>query len=147
MIPPIPKYIENWENRNDPLIKKYPLQLITSHFGRKVHTQSECVPWLREIEPQVVTISNVDARARGIRTGDMVRVFNDRGEMIIPAVVTKRIIAGVVEIPEGAWYDPDENGIDRGGNPNVLTKDQPSPGGAFPYNTALVEVRKVQEER
>ena len=50
---------------------------------------------------------------------------------------------GVVDIPEGAWYDPDENGVDRGGCPNVLLNDEPSPGGALCTNTALVQVEKA----
>ncbi len=80
--------------------------------------------------------------ARGISNGDKLRVFNDRGEIIISVKVTERIMPGVVDIPQGVWYSPDERGLDRGGNPNVLMKDQCSPGGAFPYNTCLVEVEK-----
>ncbi|MDO8567580.1 MAG: molybdopterin-dependent oxidoreductase [Dehalococcoidales bacterium] len=141
-LPPIPKYIETWENRNDPLFKKYPLQLITSHCKRRAHSQYETVPWLREIEAHAMLISSVDAEARNIRDGDNVKVFNDRGETVIRAKVTERIMPGVVDVPEGAWYDPDEKGLDRGGSANVLTRDEPSPGGAFPYNTALVQVKK-----
>ena len=62
----------------------------------------------------------------------MVKIFNDRGKMIIPAGVTERIMPGVVEIPQGAWYNPDENGVDRGGCPNILTRDLISPGELFP---------------
>jgi anaerobic dimethyl sulfoxide reductase subunit A len=61
----------------------------------------------------------------------------------IPAWLTERIIPGVVSIFEGAWYAPDEQGIDRGGCANTLTKDAYSPGGASVMNTALVEVRKA----
>jgi anaerobic dimethyl sulfoxide reductase subunit A len=53
---------------------------------------------------------------------------------------------GVVNIPQGAWYDPDEKGIDRGGCSNMLTKDAKSPGGAFCTNTTLVQVEKWLED-
>jgi anaerobic dimethyl sulfoxide reductase subunit A len=98
---------------------------------------------LKELEPQALMLNTVDAEARGISDGDPVRVFNDRGEVIIQARVTERIIPGVADLPEGAWYAPDEKGIDRGGNPNILTLDIRSPGGAFCSNTCLVQVQKA----
>ncbi len=143
MLPPIPKYIETWESQNDLLAKKYPLQLVTTHTGRRAHTQFENIPWLRELYPQSISIHSVDAELRGIKDGDMVRVFNDRGEMIIPARVTERIVPGAVDIPQGAWFDPDDKGVDRGGCTNILSRDVISPGGAFPSNTALVQVEKA----
>jgi anaerobic dimethyl sulfoxide reductase subunit A len=142
-IPPIAKYIESWESRNSPLAADYPLQLITTHFKRRTHSQFENLPWLRELESQAICINSMDAEARGISDGDKVRVFNDRGEVVIPAMVTERIMPGVVDIPQGAWYNPDEQGVDMGGCANVLTKDQISPSGAFCYNTGLVQVQKV----
>jgi len=90
-----------------------------------------------------VKINPKDAGPRGIKDGDPVRVFNDRGEVIIPAEVTQRIIPGVIDIPQGAWYDPDERGVDRGGCANVLTRDTRSPGGAMPSNTCLVQIEKA----
>ncbi|MFC2062867.1 molybdopterin-dependent oxidoreductase [Chloroflexota bacterium] len=141
-LPAIPKYIETWESKNDPLVKRYPLQLISTHFKRRANAQFENIPWLRELEPQAILINSLDAKTRDINDGDMVQVFNDRGKIIILAKVTERIIPGVVDIPNGAWFDPDQNGVDRGGCANVLIKDLHSPGGAFPYNTCLVEVEK-----
>lgn len=141
-IPPIPKYIPAWENRDDSLAKKYPLQLITTHFKRRTHSQFEKVPWLRELQNQAMLINPVDARPRGISSGDKVRVFNNRGETVISAEVTERIMPGVVDIPQGAWYSPDGKKVDRGGCANLLTRDKPSPGGAFCYNTSLVQVQK-----
>lgn len=142
-IPPIPKYMETWESRNDPQAKEYPLQLTTSHPRGRVHSAFEDVPWLTELFPQAVTLNSDDARARGIRDGDMVRVFNDRGEIIIPARVTQTIMPGVVDIPEGAKYTPDESGVDRGGCPNVLTRDKYSGAGSFACNTSLVQVERA----
>ena len=142
-LPPIPKYIESWESSKDPLSQRYPLQLISSHFKTRAHTQFHTLPWLKELVLQAVSINTEDAHSRGIRDGDMARVFNDRGEMVIPAMVTDRIMPGVVDVPEGAWYEPDENGVDRGGCVNVLSCDEPSPGGAMATNTALVQVERA----
>ena len=142
-LPPIPKYIETWESRNDPLAGRYPLQLITTHLRRRAHSQFEHLPWLLELQKQEVEISPEDAEPRGIRDGDEVRVFNGRGATVLPARVTPRIVAGVVAIPQGAWYAPDKNGDDRGGSVNVLTKDEMSPGGGFVTNTCLVQVERM----
>ena len=73
----------------------------------------------------------------------MVRAFNDLGQVILPARATERIRPGVVDIPEGAWYAPDERGVDLGGCANVLTWDEPSPAGAWATNSSLVEVEKA----
>ena len=139
-LPPLATYIEPWEGPRDPLAQKYPLQLITTHFKTRAHSQFENVPWLVELTPQAVTLNSGDAAARGIAEGDMVRVFNDRGEVIVPVRITERIMPGVVDLPQGAWYRPDARGRDRGGCANVLTRDTRSPGGAACCNTALVEV-------
>ena len=85
-------------------------------------------------------ISTADAQARRINDGDQVKIYNDRGEMVIRARVTERMMPGVVDVSEGAWFDHDERGVDKGGCANILTKDEPSPGGAFCTNTCLVEV-------
>ena len=143
LIPPIPKYIETWESQNDPLAQKYPLQLITTHFWRRAHSQYDNLPWLQELEPQSAYMNSVDAETRGVKDGDMVRVFNDRGMTVLPARVTERIMPGVVDVPPGAWYDPDENRVDRGGCANILTRDEHSPGGAYATNTSLVQVEKA----
>lgn len=145
-LPPIPKYIEAWEGRSDALAARYPLQLITTHSRRRAHSQFDNIPWLRELVPQSAQINTDDALERGISNGDSVRVFNERGQTILLAEVTQRIMPGVVNIPQGAWYDPDEKGVDRGGCSNMLTKDAKSPGGAFCTNTTLVQVEKWVED-
>ena len=142
-IPALPTYMETWESLNDPLAEKYPLQLITPHFKRRAHSQFDNLPWLRELQEQAISINSVDAEERGLNDGEMVRVFNIRGEVRIPVRVTERIMPGVVSLPQGAWYSPDENGIDHGGSANVLTSSLASPAGAFASHTALVQVEKL----
>ncbi len=90
-------------------------------------------------------INPADAGPRGIRDGDEVYVFNDRGKLSIKAWVTRRIIPGVIAIPEGAWYEPDEEGICRNGSVNVLTNDTYSPGGAAALKSSLVQVSLTKD--
>jgi anaerobic dimethyl sulfoxide reductase subunit A len=89
-----------------------------------------------------VWISTADAKIRGIEDGDLVRVYSDVGEIVIQAYVTSRITPGTVSIYEGAWYNPNKQGVDRGGSPNtVLYAEKPNPSGAWPF-AGLVEVEK-----
>jgi anaerobic dimethyl sulfoxide reductase subunit A len=141
-LPPVPQYLEGWEGARDPLAQTYPLQLVTTHFKRRAHSVFDNVPWLKELQPQTVTVNARDAAARGINAGEMVRVFNGRGQVVLPVIVTERIMPGVADIGEGAWYAPDENGVDRGGCGNVLTRDEQTPCGALPSNSCLVQVEK-----
>jgi len=145
LLPPIPTYFESWEGRQSPLAETYPLQLINNRVQRRAHTQFETIPWLRELASICADINTVDAVARGIRDGDMLRIYNDRGEIRIPAKVTERIMPGVVNVPQGTWFQPDEKGIDRGGCPNTLSSDDYSPCGSYTWNTCLVEVEKARD--
>jgi anaerobic dimethyl sulfoxide reductase subunit A len=141
--PPIPKYMSTPEDRNDPLFKKYPLQLLTPHPKNRVHSELYLVPWLREVEEHRAWVNPVDAKQRGIIDGDDILVFNGRGKVAITAWVTERIIPGVICIFEGAWYNPDKEGTDRGACANTLTNDAYSGGGAAVLNTSLVEIERA----
>jgi anaerobic dimethyl sulfoxide reductase subunit A len=87
-----------------------------------------------------------DAKPRGLASGDVAKVYNDRGTILTPVYVTERIVRGVVSIPQGAWCDLGEDGVDRAGSANMLTEDRDSPSGAWPLNAPHVEVRKTDQE-
>ncbi len=143
-IPSIPKWIEPWEWLGEKeKIKKHPFHMISPHPRWRTHTIFNNIPWLRETYEQEMTMNAADARRLGLKTGDIVEVFNDRGAIVVPTYVTERCMPGVIVVHEGVWMDLDENGIDRAGNPDMLTLDEPSPAGAFAYNTVLCDVRKT----
>jgi anaerobic selenocysteine-containing dehydrogenase len=87
-----------------------------------------------------VALNPGDAAARGIRDGDVVRVFNELGEVICRARVDDHLREGVVSIPKGAWRKSSLNGFTATAlcpaTTNVVA------GGAC-YNDARVEVCKA----
>ncbi len=145
-IPYIPKWIEPWESLNSPKTKEHPFHLISPHPRWRTHSIFNNIPWLRETYDQEVTMNASDAARLGIKTGDTVEVFNARGRCVVPAYVTERCMPGVAVLHEGAWMDLDGNGVDRAGNPDFLTLDEPSPAGAFAYNTVLVNIKPTKLE-
>ncbi|MGE4273337.1 MAG: molybdopterin-dependent oxidoreductase [Desulfitobacterium sp.] len=91
---------EAWHE--NPLFKKYPFVLVQEHTRWRTHTQWGHAPWLRELDPEpIVKINPLDAEPRGIKDGDIVRVLNDRGYVVLKAVIQNGIRPGVLNIPKG----------------------------------------------
>ena len=87
-----------------------------------------------------------DGEAREIVNEDLVEVWNDRGKMLAPVLLTDKIIPGVVAIAQGAWHKADKDNRDIQGSINVLTSLEPTPlAKGNPQHTNLVEVRKCEE--
>lgn len=142
--PALPKYLQEWESPFGEDAARYPLQAIGHHTYHRVHSTHDNNDWLEEAFPQRVFINPLDAARRGIVDGDRVKVFNQRGATILPARVTPRIIPGVVDIPQGAWWNPDKEGIDRRGSINVLTSERWTPiSCATTQHTIMVQVEKA----
>lgn len=89
----------------NPLADTYPLIYTSERSKLKTHSMFGFNPWLLEIIPEpIIKISTKDAQARGIETGDYVRVFNDRGYVVVKGVVNDGIRPGMVVIPKG-WQE------------------------------------------
>jgi len=130
------------------LASDYPLHLVSNQPRTRLHSQLDCggVSQAAKVagrEP--IRINPADAAARGVVAGDLVRVYNRRGACLAGAVISDDVRPGCVELATGAWYDPvAAGGLDRSGNPNVLTLDKgtSSLGQGSSAHTALVEVER-----
>jgi biotin/methionine sulfoxide reductase len=109
---------------------RFPLQLVANQPATRLHSQldfgaTSLRSKIKDREP--VRIHPQDAAARGIRDGDVVRLYNDRGACLAGAVLSVALRPGVVQLSTGAWYDPEDPAADKPmcvhGNPNVLTRD------------------------
>jgi len=125
--PPHPTWMEPIERLGGPTTK-YPLHIDSSHPKYRLHSQL-CGTALRATyaiagrEP--CWINPADAKTRGIADGDLVRVFNDRGQILAGARITDDIRPGVIRVNEGGWFDPVDprlpGSLDRYGDVNNLT--------------------------
>jgi len=158
--PVMTKYIPAWEGHHSrELYEKYPLQLITPHPRYSFHTMSDAKHcWTNDIKDHrvlidgyyywIVRLNTKDAEARGIQNEDLVRVFNDRGEVICAAQITERVPPGTTHSYESsANYDPlgdPGSSADRGGCINILTPSRPmiKKSHSFAANSCLVQVEK-----
>ncbi|MEB7714429.1 molybdopterin guanine dinucleotide-containing S/N-oxide reductase [Kluyvera cryocrescens] len=145
--PPHPMWLEpdEWHGNAQP----GQLQLLSAHPAHRLHSQLNHTS-LREqyavAGREPLTLHPQDAQARQINDGDVVRLWNHRGQVLAGVVVSEDIKPGVMCLHEGAWPDLDlqAGGICKNGAVNVLTKDIPSSrlGNGCAGNTALAWVEK-----
>jgi biotin/methionine sulfoxide reductase len=107
-----------------------PLFLVANQPATRLHSQLDFGGHSEDAKRrgrEVASMHPDDAAARGLEDGDIIRLFNARGACLASLRITDGIRAGVMQIPTGAWYDPedpeDEMSLCVHGNPNVLTRD------------------------
>ncbi len=161
--PPVAHYIPSGETHQEslstPRAQTYPLLCESSHPKWRWHSKFGNVSWLHEIPGhfgakmkvgdyyyECLGMNPNDAAARGIKHGDIVRAYNERGAVLFAAFVTERLMPGVVSASEGSNYDPIEVGVfDKGGCINTI-----APSNTLSKNTTgmtcnafLVQVEKL----
>ncbi len=91
---------EAWHE--NPKHEKYPFNLIQVHPKWRTHSQWFDVPVLNEVSGDpTMHINPVDAAAKGIQTGDIVKIFNDRGYVVMKADINNGVQPGTVTVPKG----------------------------------------------
>ncbi len=141
----LPIYMEPIESARSEKAKTYPLCLISTHPKYRINSSMTNIDVLVKHDPEpVIHINPVDAAPRNILDGNVVRVFNDRGQVKLKAKLSPDIKQGVVDIPQG-WCP--EHYLE--GHHNQLTHDRinPAQSAIFEPNAALndvlVEVERV----
>ena len=148
--PPHPTWLEPAEWLGN--AGRYPLHMISNQPKTRLHSQwdhGETSMNGKVDGRERIGMNPVDAEARGLGDGDLVRVHNDRGACLASLLLREDLMPGVVQLPTGAWWDPMEpGGLCRSGNPNVLTRDAGTSRLAQgpTAQTCLVEVERFVGE-
>jgi biotin/methionine sulfoxide reductase len=149
--PGYPVWLEPFEWLGHSTAARYPLHLLSDQPERRLHSQLDPSPHSHRGKVagrDPVYLNRDDAAARGVQTGDLVELFNDRGRCLAGAIVTADVMPGVARLATGSWFDPGPDGVDRNANPNTLTLDR----GASSFSqgcsaqTCLVEVARYEGE-
>jgi molybdopterin guanine dinucleotide-containing S/N-oxide reductase-like protein len=162
--PPIPKWIEKSETHDERLsserAKMFPLLMMSNHPRWRTHAQGDDITWTRETPTgkvlgadgykyEPIWINPADAAKRGIRDGDIIKAFNERGVVMVGARVWERVMPGVVYVDHGSRHDPIIPGwVDRGGAINSIAPYGITSRNAVGEATSgyLVDVQKVTEK-
>jgi anaerobic selenocysteine-containing dehydrogenase len=139
---PMPAHLpetEGLENRE--AASRYPLQVISAATHYFIGASFQHVPRLQEMMSRpTLEISPADAKARGIATGDLCRIFNQRGETFGHAYVVEGLLPGVIGVPKQLQGSRMKNGV----NVNILTSQRESDMGRGPvFYSTLAEVEKA----
>ena len=166
--PAVPHWIPEGSDHQDNILgergKIYPLLCQSNHGRWRLHAEHDDVTWLREIETckvkgidgylyEPIWLHPSEAEKRGIKSGDIIGMYNERGTVLGGAYVTERIMPGVAYQDHGARTDPIVNDpdlpqseyIDRGGANNLICPEECLSRNASGQVASgfLVEVKKV----
>ncbi|PSU36440.1 molybdopterin-dependent oxidoreductase [Photobacterium lutimaris] len=146
--PPMPTFLTPFEYLGN--AKNNQVHVVSPHPYMQLHSQMANAK-VREYENvqgrQYVLINQQDAKRRGIRNGQLVEIFNERGRVIAGAKVSDKIMPGVISLEEGAWLQFDSQGRCNSGAINVITSSQACSGlsQANSANTCLAFIQRCRD--
>jgi anaerobic selenocysteine-containing dehydrogenase len=137
---PVPVWRANAESRGKS--EEFPLEFLPRKADNFMNTTFANLPGHHQMELKtagVLEMHTTDATARGVATGDSVRVWNGRGRITLTARVGEIVSAGVVAARLD-WQKLSQDGA----NVNALTSERLTDiGGGATFYSTLVEVEKV----
>lgn len=141
---PLPTYNPEVEGQEDPKRKDYPIQVLSSAAHYFIGDSFQSVPRLQAMMSRpTVEMSVNDAKERGIEDGDLVRLYNDRGETYCYAVIIDGLLDGVCATQKQFKGSNTPGGV----NVNVLNSEMLTDFGLSPtFYSCLAEIEKADPE-
>jgi anaerobic selenocysteine-containing dehydrogenase len=132
-VDPLPRYSEAFGDE-----PRYPLHLLTPNTKNRIHSQFNNLETIRQFSPGPrAALAPAEAARRGLADGDLVRVFNGRGELHMPVEIDCGVPEGCVVVTNGWW-------LADGGAVNLLSRARETDMGyGAAFHDCRVEVRKA----
>lgn len=129
----------------NPMAEKYPLMFITGKTRFRNHSYMSNTPWFHQMYSEPLMMNSVDVNARGLKDGDTVRVFNDRGEFTATLLVDESIRPGMAYMAEERFLQYSPGGLMQNvTNSTPIARSYTGTHGAqVPFNDNLVEIQKA----
>ncbi len=136
-VPQLPTYerLEEGQKNENP---QFPLSLMSPNTKNRIHSQFGNLESIRALDSEPLLImSPKDARAREIKQGERIKVWNERGEVLIKTSFDHSLRPGNVVMVNGYWNS-------EGGSPNLLSKGRETDmGHGTAFHDNMVEVEKI----
>jgi anaerobic selenocysteine-containing dehydrogenase len=130
---PVPSFSEDIIENKD----LYPLRFLSTHPRERIHSQFADIEKIKN-DKAILYINETDAAERGIKQGNRVEIYNDRGKIHAFVNITESIKPGVVNVYEGLSES-------TGASVNMLTSQGVSDiGWGATYYECFVEVMKCK---
>lgn len=144
-VSPFPEYVPEFEGQESPVREKYPIQVLSSASHHFIGDSFQSVPRLQAMQSRpTVELSPIEADPRGIKDGDLVRLYNDRGETYCYAVIIEDMLDGMCVTQKQFKGSNTPGGV----NVNALNTETLTDFGMSPsFYSVLVEIEKASDDQ
>ena len=147
---PYGQELPKWEAPNEcgeenKLRGKYPLYFATFKSKYRIHNQFWDSLWNNQYEAAHIEMNSEDMDARGLMSGDKVKIHNDRGAFVTNVQLNEAVRPGCVRMPSGSWKKNLDSGCFQYVSNNEIYERHSKLilGYMIAFNDTLVEVEKA----
>jgi anaerobic selenocysteine-containing dehydrogenase len=134
---PLPTYNEIISSVEE---NKFPLIFLTPNAANRIHSQFGNLKIIKETTPEAyVKISPSDAKSRCLEDGQMIRIFNNNGELFSKVMISERVLPGIAVLSNGVWLG------DGGGGNYLIEGKETDMGFGAAFHDNRVEIEGVNQ--
>lgn len=117
-----------------------PFRLMTPNIASRIHSQFGNLEVIKSVvEEPMWEVSVADARKKGLKSGDTLRIFNSRGEITGRVRVTARVKSGSLVFPNGIWLG------EGGGVNRLIAPSETDMGHGAAFHNTRADIEKVEQ--